>query len=159
MNLPQDERQLLQVLQTLMREAEKNKLARTALTQLSENQYEGIQWYRFHRQFGYIFRDDEIMEGMILNYIRYCLDLAHASLTATVYSPEAYSLSNNPAQRRAEKVGSLILRDVFLRNGGFARQKRVAKTVLIRGDHCVKLEVDDRELDSLVLTTEQRCLS
>ncbi|TXH15547.1 MAG: hypothetical protein E6R03_06965, partial [Hyphomicrobiaceae bacterium] len=130
MNLPQDEKSLVAHIQMLLRESERNKIARTAVTQLSENQYEGIQWYRFHRQFGYIFRDNEIMEGMILNYIRYCVDLAHGVLTSTVYSPEAYSLTNSPSLNRSAKVGSLILKDVFHRNGSYARQKQIAKTVL-----------------------------
>lgn len=155
MLLPNNERELINVVQQQLREAEKNKLARMAVTQLSENQYEGTQWYRFSRQFGYIYRDDEIMEGMILNYIRYCVDLAHSALTSTSYIPEAYSLTNTPSLNRSSKVGTVVLKDIFERNGGVARQKYIAKTFMIRGDHFVKLEIDDNLLDSLVLPQDQ----
>ena len=155
MRLPTDEKALKEYVKELLRRNETNKLARTAMTQLSENQVDGIQWYRFSRQLGYIYRDDEVMAGMILNYLRYVLDLAHASLTANSFSPECYSVTNTPALNRAAQVGTTVLRDVYLRNGGAARQKFVAKTAMIRGSHFVRPEIDETALDSLILSPDR----
>lgn len=130
------------------------KSAQEALTKLSRYHADGLHWWRFKSEWGWIWPDPKIKRGVVLNYIGWVVDQVVAT-AMDAFIPEAYSAADSMEAQRKGFVATALLRDIHYRNGGFARQARVARKTMVAGDHFVRVEIDENQLDTLYLSPEE----
>lgn len=154
--LPQSPDDIVVYVRDFLEANERPKEARTVLIQLCEDQYEGIQWMRFDSTNGQLVYDHSIRRGIVLNYIQYALGASVAAMVGDRYIPDTYSTGNSPEDYRASLVGRAALYEVFLRNGGFTRQQERGLTTRIRGDHFVRVEIEDGHPETLFFDSPEQ---
>lgn len=149
--IPDSPKKICEMVRSAVAYAEQDGETRIVETQVNEGFYRGIHWVRFDRDQGRMYRDRQLFNGVIRNYVRFCVDTSVATMTQQRFVPEVYSAVGTAATNRAAEVGTIVLGHAFRQNGGQAEVKRFIRNLAVRGNGFKRVELDDTGINTVVL--------